>query len=203
MSCRRGIAIVVATLVATPLTPPVPVLALQVPGTPAATPISHEPVTCMVADQHPQLRAAVPSGTRVDTARAYFHSALGSDFFYVEGRLQDGVYLFSLPRPQIDAGPVTYYIELAPVGRVGEYSAVVVKDRDDCRDRVIAPFGPAPAAVFGPGGVMGVPAGFAGAVGGATAGGISTGLIIAGAAAIIGATVLVLGGDDPPASPSR
>ena len=208
MSRRRVVAMIVATLMAAPLAPVTPALAQQ-----GSVAVIHTPVSCAIADEVLQLEAAVPSGSTVAAARAYFHSALGSDFYYVEGLREGARYVFNLPRPQFDAGPITYYIEFLPSGRTGEPLVAVVRRASDCEGRPLAAIGPAPSTVFGPGGVIANAPGFGSfvasaamgsSVAAAGGGGISTGLLIAGAAVLAGAavTVIVLK-DDTVASPSR
>ena len=215
MAARRSVAMIVATLIAAPLTPVAPAHALQ-----GGVAVSHDPVSCVIADEVIQLEASVPPGATAARARVYFHSALGSEFFYVEGVRTGERFVFNLPRPRIDAGPITYYVEFQPEGRTAEYTARVVRGTAECDGRLAA-IGPAPAAVFGPGGaIVASPAGFgvagaagagsfgAAAAGGSVAaagGGISAGLLIAGAAVLAGAAVAiaVTSGDDDVVSPSR
>lgn len=216
MAFRRLVAMTVAVLMAAP-TGMVPLASAAQTG--PASRVIFSAVTCFIANQFPQLEAAVPDGVTARSARAYFHSALSGDWFYVEGTpLGNGRYVFILPAPRLDAGPITYYIEFVPVGRTEDVSAIVVESSGDCRDRAPAAIAPTgPAAVFGPGGVAGVsPAGFgvatsastlgAGVVGGGVAaagGGVSTGLIVAAAAlaAGVGVAVAVSRGDDARPSP--
>jgi hypothetical protein len=204
-------AIAVAAVMSTPLVPASPAAAAQIQ-------VGHSAISCIVADQYPQLEATAPAGANVRSARAYFHSALTNEFYYVEGELSGGRWVFRLPRPNLGAGPITYYIEFtAPDGRTADYTAAVVASASECQNRAVAPFAPAGSTVFGPGGVIATPPGFggvgvastigtAGTVGTvATGKGISAGLLIAGLAVVAGATVAIiaLGDDDEPASPSR
>ena len=211
MKLRRSVALGVAAMMSSPLVPAAPAAAATAFQGSSAVQVIHSPVSCMVADQYPQLEATAPPGANVKGARAYFHSALSNEFSYVEGELVGGRWVFRLPRPQLDAGPVTYYIEFLPDGRSPDHTAVVVREAADCDDRPVAPFAPGgPAAIFGPGGAAVVaPAGFggvgaAGTVVAASSGGISTGLLIAGGAILAGGAVaIIVLRDDEPASPSR
>ena len=207
MRFRRSVALGVAAMISSPLVPAPPAAAAQIE-------VFHSAVSCIVADQYPQLEATAPSGQNVRSARAYFHSALTSEFYYVEGENVGGNrWVFRLPRPNLNAGPITYYIEFMPEGRTGDQTAIVVANSADCEGRPVAGFAPAgPAAVFGPGGVIATPAGFGGVgfstvstIGAASAGkGISTALIIAGLAVAAGVAVTVVASDDDePSSPSR
>lgn len=217
MKLRRSVALGVAVMMSTPLVPAAPAAAATAFQGSRAILVVHSPVSCMVADQYPQLEASAPPGANVKSARAYFHSALSNEFYYVEGEPVGGRWVFRLPRPNLNAGPITYYIEFQPDGRSPDHTAVVVRNAGDCEDRPVAPFAPGgPAAIFGPGGAaVAAPAGFggvagaagAGAAGGVAAaggGGISTGLLIVGGAILAGAAVAIIASrDDEPASPSR
>lgn len=209
MKLRRSVAIGVAAMMSTPLVPAVPAAAAQIQ-------VGHSAVNCVVADQYPQLEATAPPGTNVRSARAYFRSALTSEFYYVEGELSAGRWVFRLPRPNMNAGPITYYVEfLGPDGRTADHTAVVVADTGDCEGRPVAAVAPSgPAAVFGPGGVIAAPPGFGGVGAASTIGtagtvaagkGVSAALLIAGLAVAAGAAVAIIasGDDDEPVSPSR
>lgn len=209
---RRLIAMIVATLIAAPLAPVAPAFAQQQ----GSVAVIHDRVSCVLADEVVQLEAAVPPGATAAVARSFFHSALGTEFYYVEGERSGNRFVFNLPQPRLDAGPITYYIEFQPEGRTEEYVARVVRRDSDCVGKLAA-VGPAPAAVFGPGGALASPVGFGslgsvvsaatagGSIAAAGGGGISAGLLIAGAAVLAGAAVavVVVTGEDTPASPSR
>ena len=212
MSLRRPVAILVATLIAAPLAPVTPALAQQ-----GVVQVIQAPVACMVADVCPQLEASVPPGTTVGATRAYFHSALSGEFVYVEGENVGGKYVFRLPRPESDAGPVTYYIDMASVGRTPDQSAMVVDRAGDCGSLLVAATSSGPDNIFGTSGEkVGTPRGFgttcrrvigalpaAGSVA-AAGGGISTGLLIAAGAVAAGAAGLIINDRRrKPRSPSR
>jgi hypothetical protein len=75
--------------------------------------VSHEPVGCMIADQSPQIEATVAPSSSVTTVRVYFRSALSPDLYYIAAEPRGDFYVASLPRPQLNAGPITFYVEAA------------------------------------------------------------------------------------------
>jgi len=183
----------------------------------------------MVAGTNPQIDAGITPDAQVQTGRVYFKSALGDAFYYVEMVPETGRYVGVLPKPRPDAGPITYYVE--GVGhdyaqsQTPEARAAVVDKPEDCGDRPLAALGPAdPVRVFSVTGGTALPPGFSGVssvvaagagAGTAAAGTAAVGaggaaisgqtvLIAAGAVAVgVGTVVLVTGGENPPASPSR
>jgi hypothetical protein len=185
----------------------------------------------MVAGTNPQIDAGITPDDQVQAGRIYFKSALGDAFFYVEMVLQAGRYVGVLPKPQIDAGPITYYVE--GVGRdyaqsqTPEARAVVVEKQEDCGDKPAAALGPSDAVrVFSVGGGTALPAGFSGvssvvaagagtgaaaagaaAAGAAAAGGgffgSTAGIIVLGAVAVGVGAIVIVSTDNPPASPSQ
>jgi len=217
----------VILLAASPFAPAEP----QAPPATAPVPLSvaHSPVGCMVAGTNPQIDAGITPDDQVQAGRVYFKSALGDAFFYVEMAPQAGRYVGVLPKPRIDAGPITYYVEGLgrdyAQGQTPEERAVVVEKQEDCGDRPPAALGPSDAVrVFSVGGGTALPAGFSGvssvvaagagtgaaAAGAAAAGGgffgSTAGIIVIGAAAVGVGTVVIVstgGSDNPPASPSR
>jgi hypothetical protein len=110
------------------------------------TTINHDAKTCFVAGEYPLLEAAIMPLENVARARAYFKSALTSDYFYVEGTPGEGVFLFKLPRPKIEASPITYYLQATTTEfgetQIAEVEAIVVEKKEDCEDRPVAAFGP-------------------------------------------------------------
>jgi len=189
--------------------------------------VVHTPVGCMVAGTNPQIEAGIAPAEQVQAGRVYFKSALGDAYYYVEMTPDAGRYVGVLPKPRIEAGPVTYYVE--GLGRdysqrqTPENRAVVVEQASDCGDKPVAALGPNdPVRVFSIGGGTAPPPGFSGVssvtagvgTGAGTAGaaagggrGISgmTAAIIAGAVAVGVGTILIVtrGEENPPASPSR
>jgi hypothetical protein len=205
-------------------------LAPAAPQDPAAPPgptlaVVHTPVECMIAGTNPEIDAGIGPEGQVQAGRVYFHSALGSSFYYVEMMPEAGRYVGVLPKPRPDAGPVTYYVE----GVARDYTqsqspearAVVVEKPEDCKDKPVAALGPAdPVRVFSVAGGTALPPGFTGvssvvaagtgagaaAAAGAVAGGGISGkaiAIIGGAVAVGVTTIAIVTTENPPASPSR
>ena len=194
---------------------------------PQALALAHDPVGCMVAGTNPQLEALLTPLDQVQVGRVYFRSALGDAFYFVEMTPAGDRYIGVLPRPRLDAGPITYYIEGMArnyaQSQLPELRAVVVAKAEDCRDRPVAALGPSdPVRVFSVGLGTAVPPGFTGvssvvavgaggsaaaAAAGAAAGGFfrsTAGIITLGAAAFgVGTLVDVKNNGNPPASPTR
>jgi hypothetical protein len=198
------------------------------PAAPAPLAVAHTPVGCMVAGTNPQIGAGITPDGQVQAGRVYFHSALAGSFYYVEMMSDAGRYVGVLPKPRLDAGPITYYVE--GVGRdyaqaqSPESQAIVVEKADDCKERPLAGMGPTdPVRVFSVAGGTALPAGFTGvssvvaagagasaaatavAAGAAAGGGISgtTIAIVGGAVAVGVGTIAIVKSTSPPASPSR
>jgi subtilisin family serine protease len=195
------------------------------PEGPATLAVAHAPVGCMIAGTNPQIDAGISPEAQVQAGRVYFHSALGDAFYYVEMMPEAGRYVGVLPKPRLDAGPITYYVE--GVGRdyaqsqTPEARAVVVEKAEDCKDKPLAALGPVdPVRVFSVAGGTALPPGFTGVTsvvaagsGAATAGttaavaagGVSgkTIAIIGGAIAVGVGTIAIVKTENPPASPSR
>jgi hypothetical protein len=133
-----------------------------------------------------------------------------------------GRYVGVLPKPRLDAGPITYFVEgLArdySQAQTSEQRSLVVEKQTDCGNRPAAAIGPGdPVRVFSVSGGTALPPGFSGVssvvaagtgaagtgvAGGAGAGRITiTGLIVGAAvAAGVGTAVVVT---IWPASPAR
>lgn len=188
--------------------------ALTVEGASAPWPASslrldHSPVGCLLEDDFNEIAARIEPPAKVAGARVHFRSSLETEFHYVEMLPDVGRFVACLPRPEREAAPVIYHVEAwtADGGRVRtpEVSSLVVREAADCPgDRRMAALCPCavPVAVYAAGGVPGVPLGFSGVMGG-TAGAITAGTT---AAMVVGATtvgLLILMGENPPASPSR
>ena len=211
-------AVPTAMLQEPPSTPPAE--ATAPPPTPAETPpeaaaqifaettgtgaqIRFEPVTCFVAGEFPLLDAGVDPLEAVARARVYFHGAAGTSFYYVEMTQESGRFFGKLPRPRVEASPITYYLQSTTTqfeeAQTREIEAIVVEKKDECGDRKVAAFGP-PGAVTvfsaATGASIALPAGFA--VGGA---GLAIGaiVVIAGAAiAGVGGAVVTAPATPPP-----
>ena len=134
--------------------------------------ILFEPVTCFVAGEFPLLDAGIEPLASVARARVYFKGAAGTSFYYVEMGQEAGRYYGKLPRPRVEASPITYYVQSTTTefeeSQTREIEAVVVQDRAECGDRKVAAFGPpGPVTVFSAssGASVLAPAGFAAATG--------------------------------------
>ena len=189
--------------------------------------LSHDAVTCMVANEYPRIDASLVPEPSVQAGAGLLPLGAGTRSSTTwRCSAEGGRFVGTLPRPNVDAGPVTYYVE--GLGRdftqtqTGETRAAVVEQESECKGRVatIAPLG-RPVQVFSLSGTTALPPGFSGvssvlAAGAGTtgaaaatgAGGFLTstgGLILMGAAAVgIATAIVVTGGEDPPpASGSR
>lgn len=171
--------------------------------------IQHEPVTCFLAGEFPLLNAGITPVENVARARIYFRSALGQAYFYVEMTPAEGAFAGKLPRPRVEASPITYYLQATTTDfaevRGPETSAIVVAKPEECPDDKIAAIGPpGEVTVFSAASGLAIsPVGFA-------AGGLALGAgtllaILAGAAAA-GLTTTVVTFDPstptPTSSPS-
>jgi hypothetical protein len=161
--------------------------------------ILFEPVTCFVAGEFPLLDADIEPVASVARARVYFKGAAGQSFYYVEMGQDQGKYFGKLPRPRVEASPITYYVQSTTTefeeSQTREIEALVVKDKAECGDRKIAAFGP-PGAITIFSASTGVsvlaPAGFAAVAASGLAVGAIT--VIAGGAAAAGIVGGVAGG---------
>ncbi len=169
--------------------------------------IQFKPVTCFVAGEFPLLDAGIEPLASVARARVYFKANRGDFFYYIEMAEERGRYFGKLPRPFVEASPITYYIEATSTdfeeSRTREIAAAVVKDKDDCGDREIAAIGPpGPVTVFSAAsGAIGSPTGFAtAAVSGILVGVISAIAAGAAAAGVVGGIVVNpdIGASPPP-----
>jgi len=176
----------------TSTTPNVPAAQQQPPTTPAPTSgagaaINFEPVTCFVAGEFPLLDAGIEPLSSVARARTYFKAAQGQNFYYVEMTQDAGRFIGKLPRPKVEASPITYYLQSTTTefeeSQTSEIEAIIVEKKDDCGDRKIAAFGPpGEVTVFSASsGAAIAPLGFA--AGGAAIAAGTIALIAAGAAA--------------------
>ena len=150
-----------------------------------ATTIIHDPIGCMIAGQFPLVNARIEPTASVARARVYFKSAQSPNWYYVEAVAVEGLgFSGKLPRPKLEASPVTYYIQATTTefgdAQIGEISSIVVNDAGECEDKALAPIGgPGEVTVFSAAtGAAVAPAGFA-------AGGL---------ALTLGTLALVLGG---------
>ncbi len=166
----------------------------QTTGSGAA--IQFEPVTCFVAGEFPLLDASIEPLPSVARARTYFHAAQGESFYYVEMTQEAGRFFGKLPRPKLEASPITYYLQSTTTefeeSQTAEIEAIIVEKKEDCGDRKIAAFGPpGEVTVFSAAsGAAMAPIGFA--AGGAAIAAGTIALIVAGAAAagVVGGVVV-------------
>jgi hypothetical protein len=180
---------------------------------------------CILAGQHPQFQGSVIPMSGVRRARLFFRSALSPDFYYVESVLEGGRYVARLPRPTLEAGPISFYLEAAGDGGQGrsvDGDAIVVRKIEECPgDRRAAPVAPGgPVSVFDIAGNPAFPVGFEGITGAAAAGvapvgvggaagagagffGTTAGLITLGAVAVGIGTLIIVTQDDEVTSPAR
>jgi hypothetical protein len=159
------------------------------PGVPAepvtATTILHDPIGCMIAGQFPLVNARIEPASSVARARVYFRSSQSPNWYYVEMiPAEGGGFSGKLPRPKIEASPVTYYIQATTTefgdAQIGEVSAIVVNDAGECEDRALAPIGPPGAVTV-----------FSAATGAAIA---PAGFAVGGLALTLGTVALIVGG---------
>ena len=191
----------------------------QAPGTPGtpdvapsaapvtATTIQHDPIGCFIAGQFPLIPAVVEPSSGIARARVYFKAAGGDSWFYVEMTPAEAGLVGKLPRPKLEASPITYYVQATTTqfgeAQTPEISAIVVAEATDCpEDKILAPIGgPGEVTVFSAAtGAAIAPAGFAAGGLALTAGPLL--LLAGGAAAVgIGAAVTVFN-PEPTPSPS-
>jgi hypothetical protein len=193
---------------------PAPEAQAQMPALPdpaapvTATTILHDPIGCMIAGQFPLVNARIEPAASVARARVYFRSVQSPNWFYVEMTPAEGGVGFSgkLPRPKLEASPVTYYIQATTTefgdAQIGEVESIVVTDAGECEERAIAPIGgPGEVTVFSAAtGAAIAPAGFAAGGLALTVGTIA--LLLGGAAAAgITAAVTVFNPEPSPPPP--
>ena len=99
--------------------------------------IDHQKVGCVIAGQFPQFSAtlrAEPAAKR--KARAYFKSALSESYYFVEMSREGRRVTAKLPKPKLEASPISYYIRAALAdGRLvqtTEAQAVVARSAGEC-----------------------------------------------------------------------
>jgi hypothetical protein len=186
-----------------PANPQGPVFA-QTTGTGAA--IQFEPVTCFVAGEFPLLDAGIEPLASVARSRVYFKAAQGATFYYVEMTQETGRFFGKLPRPKVEASPLTYYLQATTTefeeSQTTEIEAIVVEKKEDCGDRKVAAYGPpGEVTVFSAAsGASIAPVGFA--AGGAAIAIGTIALIVGGAAAagVVGGIVTNPQPTTPPSS---
>ncbi len=178
---------------------------VEVPAPEGGAAIKFDKVECLIAGQYPLFNADMQPPAAVARARVFFRSVQSDEWFFVEmDQTPEGLFQGKLPRPRLDASPITYYLQATTTAFVDsqspEIEAIVVEDKDECRDKFLAPLGaPGPVQVFSAqSGAAIVPAGFA-AGGLLTAGLVAA--IIGGAAAIGVGTVIINSPSTPTPTP--
>jgi hypothetical protein len=176
------------------LTVPVPGQAPQTAASTDDATILHDPIDCLIEGEWPLIDSIIQPAENIARARVYFRSALGSSYYFIEmeADLVTGAFTGKLPKPKLEASPITYYIEATTTdfGEVTtpEIDAVVIPDEEDCDGRVAAIGPPGQVTVFSAatGSSLAVPAGFAAgglAIAGTTIALIAGGAVAAGVAA--------------------
>ena len=200
-----------------PQNPPVPAADPQAPAAAAfattsgtGAQIQFEPVTCFIAGEFPLLDSGIEPVASVARARVYFKGSVGDAYYYVEMTQDQGRYFGKLPRPRVEASPITYYLQSTTTefeeSQTQEIEALVVQDKAECGDRKVAAIGPAGAVtVFSAatGASIIAPAGFAAVAASGLAVGVITVIAAAAAAAgVVGGVVVAPpgggGGVTPP-----
>lgn len=176
---------------------------LIVPAPEGGAGIRMDKIECLVAGEYPLFDANMDPSTIVARARVFFHPGTTEEWFFVEmAQMPEGQFQGKLPRPRLEASPISYYVQATTTGFVEsqtqEVKAIVVADKIECGKLLLAPLGaPGPVQVFSASsGAIITPAGFA-------AGGLLTAGVVAaviGGAAAIGIGVGVI--NNPPAEPS-
>jgi hypothetical protein len=164
---------------------------------PTSTEIQHDAIGCLVAGQFPLVDAQINPAASVARARVYFKAAGSDDWYYVEMTPAEAGFVGKLPRPKLEASPITYYIQATTTefgeNKTAEIEAIVVAEAKDCPDdKKVAGIGPpGEVTVFSAAtGSAIAPVGFAAGGLALTAGTLA--LILGGAAAIgIGTAVVV------------
>jgi hypothetical protein len=168
------------------------------PGSsPSTTEIKHEEIGCVVAGQFPLVDATIEPASSVARARTYFKAAGSDNWYYVEMTPAELGFVGKLPRPKLDASPISYYVQAATTdfgeSRTPEIQAIVVADAKDCPgDKKVAAIGPpGEVTVFSAAtGAAIAPVGFA--AGGLALTAATLALVLGGAAAIGITTAVVV-----------
>jgi hypothetical protein len=183
---------------------PAPVTYAQTTGNGAQ--IKFEPVTCFIAGEFPLLDTDIEPMASVARARVYFRGAQGDAYYYIEMTQEQGRYFGKLPRPQLAASPITYYLQSTTTefeeSQTQEIEAIVVQDKSECGDRKVAAIGPpGTVTIFSAatGASILAPTGFAAVAASGLAVGIITVIAAAAAAAgVVGGVVTGPGGGSTP-----
>jgi hypothetical protein len=161
-------------------------------GAVSATTIQHDAIRCFVEGEFPLIPARIDPADKVARGRVFFHAAPSDAFYYVEMTPSEQGFVGKLPRPKLEASPITYFVEGMSTefgeARTGPIEALVVRDKDECEGRMAAAGPPGDVTVFSAAtGAAVKPIGFA-AGGLLAAGGVL--LLLAGGAAAVGIAVV-------------
>lgn len=169
--------------------------------------IEHAAMACVPEEDYAVVAAEVSSPASLRSVKLYFRSMLYPDFYYVEMRAYEGVYVGVLPQPSEETREVAYYIEaLDDAFESSRSPELVVPVRDPCsqRRRAAAYLGDDGGIVVGAttSGASPLPPGFRalGIVGTITAAGVASSIggglsavpIVVASAAAAGATGAVV-----------
>ena len=169
--------------------------------------IEHQDVACIVAGQFPVLDACFRPGADLARARVYFRPEGAPSWYYVEAstptppRASDPAELLcrraTLPKPKksLLEKHVEYYLEATgkrlESSQTETYRPLVVKNEEECKKKVVAPFVPnAVVQVF-----PAMPAAFA--AGGGLSGAAVAAVVGAGVAGATGVVVAATNGGGP------
>jgi hypothetical protein len=172
---------------------PAPPNIINIPPTEGGVGITHEAIGCFIAGEFPLVDAQFVPMEKVARGRVYFKSGLSEDWYFVEMAPEGDQFLGKLPRPRLEASPITYYVQVTSTdfaeAQTPELVGIVVEKASECPDRKVAAIGPpGNVQVFSAATGLAIsPAGFA--VGGIalTAGVIA--LVLGAAAVGIGAVI--------------
>jgi hypothetical protein len=170
--------------------------------------IRFRPVTCFIAGEFPLLDAEFLPVQDVARGRTFFMASLGETFYYVEMTQEEGKFFAKLPPPRVEASPITYYIQATTTefeeSQTREIEAIVVEDKSECGDRLVAALGPpGTVTVFSAASGASVLAvqGFAAAGAGLAIGTIAVIAAAAAAAGVVGGVVTPPAGTGPTPPP--
>jgi hypothetical protein len=175
---------------ATPADAPADAQAAEPPATApvTATTIQHDAIRCFIEGEFPMVPAQIEPADKVARGRVFFRAVQSDAFYYVEMTPSEAGFVGKLPKPKLEASPITYYVEGMSTefgeARTPEIEALVVRDKEECEGRVAAIGPPGDVTVFSAAtGAAVKPIGFA--AGGLLAAGGAL-LLLAGGAAALG-----------------
>ena len=185
------------------------VLAQAPAGETTQVTITHDAVECMVQARFPLLDTILTPPEKVGQVKCYFKSKSSPYYYVLASTVAPGRFECRLPKPKVEAGPVTYYVEVSStdyqVTQTPEREVVVVEKEADCGDKKMAAFGAGGAVTaFTGAGAAATAVGFT--AGAATIAGVSatTAAIVAGAVAVgVTTTVVATRGEESPSPTPR